>query len=677
MNKSPMKTVVLVFIVALALATVDSADVVAQGSEGGQPWDVVVRIEKINATLDIIDDLLGTSDQAGGQSPTAMLRGMLQGGDWIDPARSIVIGVLAKEPAPVAAAFIPFVRPSDNFKNMVNAASGPDYYLTTIPPGQPASFSAQQEKFLDEASRSTGQRTLSIECFPSQLVEKSDNQIKQMLMNLKTQPNAASGESMEFTPEEMRAMLEDMLEAVSQLDSFLIGFDLTSNAVAAAMEADALENTDLSRLFSPNATRTIFNDYKPAHQVTFKMGSFDLAGMMELIDKVFGETYAKLGLDFGQISSIAQYFTGETAGGLSYDITGASFESISVLKSPKSTPQFFDAVYLPWLKDYSENVRKMMEKRTGKKQEPMFRRTQDTMVSGYPTVGVDIQLPAAMMGPETSKSVETNPELFMYQMRMTIMDDLLLTAPHDERLAELIVQAGKLKAGPLRGPLGRFDIDMAAYFNALKDSVPGLEAPGPMPDMGRLAYTFDLEKGRMVAETSMKVKDIRNIVSYFKALSPSGETAETYERPARTRPEPEPEPEKARRKPPKTVERVEEPVKKDFDYYMDKGGLTAAYGNDAAAIKYYEQAIRLNPNRSDAYYSLGVSLGEIGRYAESLTALDQAISMEPRNGAYFYARGWVYLRAGNSRDSMIDMRRAADLGNNDAQNYLRRNSGFE
>ena len=42
---------------------------------------------------------------------------------------------------------------------------------------------------------------------------------------------------------------------------------------------------------------------------------------------------------------------------------------------------------------------------------------------------------------------------------------------------------------------------------------------------------------------------------------------------------------------------------KDADYWFDKGALCATYGNDSAAIKYFQKAIVLDPQRSGAYFA--------------------------------------------------------------------------
>jgi tetratricopeptide (TPR) repeat protein len=109
----------------------------------------------------------------------------------------------------------------------------------------------------------------------------------------------------------------------------------------------------------------------------------------------------------------------------------------------------------------------------------------------------------------------------------------------------------------------------------------------------------------------------------------------------------------------------------DADYWFDKGALCATYGNDRAAIKYFQKAVSLDSNRSGAYFELGISYGQLGNFDQAITLVNKAIEMEPQNGLYLYGRGRVYLLAGKEDQAMQDFKKAADLNDEDAQTYLR------
>ena len=111
-------------------------------------------------------------------------------------------------------------------------------------------------------------------------------------------------------------------------------------------------------------------------------------------------------------------------------------------------------------------------------------------------------------------------------------------------------------------------------------------------------------------------------------------------------------------------------VKKDANYWFEKGALVSTYGNNTAAVQYFHKAIVLDPNFSRAYFSQGVSYGQLGQYQKAIAQINMAIQKEPQNSLYYYGRGRVYLLWGNKEKAMADFRKAAEMGDEDALDYL-------
>jgi tetratricopeptide (TPR) repeat protein len=116
---------------------------------------------------------------------------------------------------------------------------------------------------------------------------------------------------------------------------------------------------------------------------------------------------------------------------------------------------------------------------------------------------------------------------------------------------------------------------------------------------------------------------------------------------------------------------------KNTTYWYDKGILLSVYGNDEAAIPYFQKVIELDPEHSDAYFQLGVSHGEIGQYQKAIDFINHAIMLNTEKGVYFYGKGWVYLLSGNKEKALENFKKAAAMGNNDAKNYLEKYAGGE
>ena len=106
--------------------------------------------------------------------------------------------------------------------------------------------------------------------------------------------------------------------------------------------------------------------------------------------------------------------------------------------------------------------------------------------------------------------------------------------------------------------------------------------------------------------------------------------------------------------------------------WSEKAQICAAYGNHKAALRYFSRAIALAPDTAYYYFGRGVSLGELGRYADALNDIDHAIMLAPNRPAFFYARGWVHLMAGDRSKALADFKTAAAGGNQDAIAYLAR-----
>ncbi|MGD8270949.1 MAG: tetratricopeptide repeat protein [Desulfobacterales bacterium] len=120
----------------------------------------------------------------------------------------------------------------------------------------------------------------------------------------------------------------------------------------------------------------------------------------------------------------------------------------------------------------------------------------------------------------------------------------------------------------------------------------------------------------------------------------------------------------------RTAKQPPAPVKKDAQYWFDKGALVSTYGNNKAAIQYFHKAIVLDPNFSKAYFSQGVSYGQLGQYQKAIAQINMALQKEPQNSLYYYGRGRVYLLWGDKDKALVDFKKAAELGDEDAIEYL-------
>jgi Flp pilus assembly protein TadD len=65
------------------------------------------------------------------------------------------------------------------------------------------------------------------------------------------------------------------------------------------------------------------------------------------------------------------------------------------------------------------------------------------------------------------------------------------------------------------------------------------------------------------------------------------------------------------------------------------------------AVKAFQQAARLNPKDSDAFYNLGNSYSRLKRYDEAINAYKEAIKLKPDDGEAHLRLAVLYLEQGN------------------------------
>jgi tetratricopeptide (TPR) repeat protein len=268
--------------------------------------------------------------------------------------------------------------------------------------------------------------------------------------------------------------------------------------------------------------------------------------------------------------------------------------------------------------------------------------------------------------PQSATDVEVPMPEFIkdFEWRFTTVGKYFVYASDDKQLAKMIKKAKTLKPRTVKGPLIYIDMDIGSYLEFVTSMVPEASAQfgGQMPRLGRMHITYDFKKGRALSSSSIQMQDIKKIVAHFsQGAFGTGEAELIFED--------EDEDEKEVASDEKPEKKVDD-AKEKAVYWFRKGALCSTYGNNEAAIKYFEKALVLDPQRSGAYFEQGVSYGQLDDYEKAIAMINKALAMEPQNGLYYYGRGRVYLLAGDQDMAMEDFNKAADLGDEDARNYL-------
>jgi superkiller protein 3 len=107
--------------------------------------------------------------------------------------------------------------------------------------------------------------------------------------------------------------------------------------------------------------------------------------------------------------------------------------------------------------------------------------------------------------------------------------------------------------------------------------------------------------------------------------------------------------------------------------YLTKGNNTYEKGSYELALKYYEQAIAIDPDYAAAYYNKGVAYDDLKDYCEAIRCYEKALAIDPNYAYAYYNMGIAYGNLGDTQKQIKNYRKAAQLGDEDAQKWLQDN----
>ena len=119
---------------------------------------------------------------------------------------------------------------------------------------------------------------------------------------------------------------------------------------------------------------------------------------------------------------------------------------------------------------------------------------------------------------------------------------------------------------------------------------------------------------------------------------------------------------------PTFTERAETAETQASNFYV-QGNQQREGGDDRQAIAFYDQAIQLNPNYTDAYMNRGATKGRSGDYQGAIVDFNQAIELNPNDANAYKGRGVVKGRSGDDQGALVDFNKAIELNPNDANAY--------
>ncbi|MBF0280100.1 MAG: tetratricopeptide repeat protein [SAR324 cluster bacterium] len=105
--------------------------------------------------------------------------------------------------------------------------------------------------------------------------------------------------------------------------------------------------------------------------------------------------------------------------------------------------------------------------------------------------------------------------------------------------------------------------------------------------------------------------------------------------------------------------------------YLDLGVIYAGQGKHQLANRYYDQALKLTPNRSEIYNDKSLSFLALKQYQKALEFSDQAIALK-EDSEYYSNRGGIFLYLKEYEKALENFNRAIELDKSNPKPYTNR-----
>jgi len=99
-----------------------------------------------------------------------------------------------------------------------------------------------------------------------------------------------------------------------------------------------------------------------------------------------------------------------------------------------------------------------------------------------------------------------------------------------------------------------------------------------------------------------------------------------------------------------------------YQVFYWRGRLKIQMGKGEEAIRDFERTVRLNASYSPAYDNLGWLYAQRGEYERAIRYLNKSIELKPQNGWTYYQRGECLYRTGERAKALEDAKQACNLG---------------
>jgi tetratricopeptide (TPR) repeat protein len=91
---------------------------------------------------------------------------------------------------------------------------------------------------------------------------------------------------------------------------------------------------------------------------------------------------------------------------------------------------------------------------------------------------------------------------------------------------------------------------------------------------------------------------------------------------------------------------------KNLTVRVELGNLLMDHGQDGEAVRWYREALAIDPSQIDVRVDLGACLVRLGKHEEALAEFDQAIQQNPAHKKAAYNKGVALMESGKPKEAV-------------------------
>lgn len=95
------------------------------------------------------------------------------------------------------------------------------------------------------------------------------------------------------------------------------------------------------------------------------------------------------------------------------------------------------------------------------------------------------------------------------------------------------------------------------------------------------------------------------------------------------------------------------------------------------ALNSFNEALKLNPNKSMGWNNKGYALAKLGQYDEALSCIDRSLDLYPENDFALNSKGYIFAESGKTKESLRYYQKAIEIAPLDEERYYHKGKAYQ